>query len=356
MYSPKRTLWLVLCVSLLSLIISACDTALAQGLESAPEEGPAVQLTVTVAKATADPDAPPPTPEPVSTFSPEVALDLSELGWITFTASEGGRRDVWLIRPDGSGEYNLTGGLKNTFAEAPVWSPDGSLIAYDGVPSSDVSRDVYLVTVNADPEAWQLTTQPGFDCYPSFSPDGQQIVIMAEFEGNRDLFIYDLEGNQVSQLTDEPAYDYEPNWSPLGDKIAFVSRRDGNSEIYVMDSDGGNVVRLTEEAKLDWRPVFSPDGEWIVFESWRAGNGDIYLMRSDGSDLQRLTTSAAEDGNPTWSPDGRYIVFHSQRTGNYQLFIMEVANPEEQWHLPTGSVRSLLPVWSPIADIPGAGE
>lgn len=289
--------------------------------------------------------------EAVSTMTVDKATELSDLGWIAFTSSQGGRRDVYLIRPDGSDEINLTGELPNTFAEAPVWSPDGTIIAFDGVPNSDVLRDIYLVNVSVNPEQFQITTLPGFDCYPSFSPDGQQIVYMSERDGNRDLFIMDLEGTDTTQLTDEAAYDYEPSWSPDGEEIVFVSRRGGDSDIYVMDADGSNVRRLTESPKLDWRPVWSPDGEWIVFESWRTGNGDIYLMRPDGSDLQQLTTSGAEDGNPTFSPDGRYIVFHSQRTGNYQLFIMAVDDPENQWLLNTGSVRSLLPVWSPVTEI-----
>ncbi len=343
----RNTLFGILVLLALSALLAACDTpALAQG--------PDAQATIVVDKATASP-GPTRTPEPVSTLPPERALELADLGWIAFTASEGGRRDVWLIKPDGSGEYNLTGTLDNTFAEAPVWSPDASIIAFDGVPNSDVLRDIFLVTVSPNPEQWALTSQPGYDCYPSFSPDGERIVYMAEHEGNRDLFIMDMDGNDVAQLTDEPTYDYEPNWSPDGEKILFVSRRGGNSEIYVMDADGSDVVQLTDDAKLDWRPVWSPDGEWIVFESWRTGNGDLYLMRPDGSELTRLTFSGAEDGNPTWSPDGRYLVFHSQRTGSYQLFIMEVADPENQWLLDTGSPRALLPVWSPVADVPGAG-
>src|SRR3990172_9397759 len=54
--------------------------------------------------------------EAVMTPNAEQALELADLGWIAFTASDGGRRDVWLIRPDGSGEYKLTGELPNTFA------------------------------------------------------------------------------------------------------------------------------------------------------------------------------------------------------------------------------------------------
>ena len=335
---------------LISLALAAC---------AAPVEAPNVLGDETEEAAESTPGAETATPvrtEAVATISAEQAQELSDLGWIAFTASEGGRRDVFLIRPDGTGEYNLTGGLANTFAEAPVWSWDGKLIAFDGIPNSDVLRDVYLVTVDPNPEQWQFTTQPGFDCYPSFSPDGEHIVYMKEHDKNRDLFIADMEGNDILQLTDVEAHDYEPNWSPDGEHIAFTTRRDGNSEIYVMDADGSNLTRLTDDPGLDWRPVFSPDGEWIVFESWRSGKGDIYLMRADGSGLRQLTDSPSEDGNPTWSPDGRYIVFHSQRTGNYQLFILEVAHPENQWHLETSSVRSLLPVWSPITDIPGAGQ
>lgn len=350
MHSPsKPTSRLLSAIVFLAQLLAACV---------APGETPIVVRDETKAAAESTPGAESATPvraEAVATFSAEQAQELSDLGWIAFTASEGGRRDVFLIRPDGTGEYNLTGGLKNTFAEAPVWSWDGTLIAFDGLPGSDVLRDVYLVTVDPNPEQWQFTTQPGFDCYPSFSPDGEYIVYMKEQNKNRDLFIADMDGNDVLQLTDVEAPDYEPNWSPDGEHIVFTTKRDGNSEIYVMDADGDNLTRLTENPGLDWRPVYSPDGNWIVFESWRTGGGDIYLMRADGSGLRQLTDSPSEDGNPTWSPDGRYIVFHSQRTGSYQLFILEVPYPENQWHLQTSSVRALLPVWSPITDIPGAG-
>jgi TolB protein len=341
-------------IFLLSLLLAACGAPAATTPIVVRDE------TEVVAEATSGEQATPERTEAVATLSVEKANELAELGWIAFTASEGGRRDVFLIRPDGSGEYNLTADLPNTFAEAPVWSPDGTLIAFDGLPNSDVLRDVYLVTVSADPEQWLFTTQPGFDCYPSFSPDGKYIVYMKEHDKNRDLFIAEIEadgepGKDILQLTDVPEHDYEPNWSPDGEHIAFTSRRDGNSEIYVMDTEGNNVKRLTEDPGLDWRPVYSPDGEWIVFESWRSGTSDIYLMRSDGSGLRQLTDDPAEDGNPTWSPDGKYIVFHSQRTGAYQLYILEVAHPQTVFHLVTSSPRALLPVWSPITDIEGAG-
>jgi TolB protein len=288
----------------------------------------------------------------VTPMTAEQAVVLKDLGWITFTASDGGRRDVWLIRPDGSDEINLTANLPNVFAEAPVWAPDGGSIAFDGVLNADSLRDIFLVTVNDHPVQTQLTTLPGFDCYPSFSPDGQQIVYMSERDKNRDLYIADLQGNDIARLTSDPTYDYEPAWSPDGKQIVYVSRKTGDSEIYLMGVDGSHVRQLTDVHGLDWRPTWSPDGKWIVYESWRNGNADVYMMAADGSHEQQLTDNPAEDGNPTFSPDGRYIVFHSRRSGDYQLFIMEVAHPENQWHLPTESPRALLPVWSPVTTLP----
>lgn len=288
------------------------------------------------------------TPEPVSTISIEKALELGQLGQIAFTASDGGRRDIWLINADGTNERSLTGELENTFAEAAVWSPTGDLLAFDGRVTGP-RRDILLVNVDGNtPEQIAITEGPGYNCYPSFSPDGQLIVYMSERDENRDLYIMDLEGNEVDKITSHAANDYEPDWSPDGEQIVFTSRRSGGSELYVMDTQGQAVTRITNDPGLDWRPAWSPDGEWIAFESWRNGNGDIFIMRPDGSDLRQLTDSAAEDGHPDWSSDGRYIVFHSQRTGNYQLFILEVEHPENVWHLETGSVRSLLPVWAPL--------
>jgi Tol biopolymer transport system component len=289
-----------------------------------------------------------PTPEIVATLSAEEAIDLADLGQIAFTASDEGRRDVWLINPDGSDEFNLTRPLENVLAEAPEWSPDGKLIAFDGLIGVSETRDILLVTVDReDPVQTVITDLPGYDCYPVFSPDGETLLYMSERDNNRDLYLMDLDGNDIARITDDPTYDYEPAWSPDGTQIAFVSRRSSRSQIHVMDADGSNVVQLTDEFTLDWRPSWSPDGQWIAFESWRNGNADIFIMRPDGSDLRQLTDSLAEDGHPDWSPDGRYIVFHSKRIGDYQLFIMEVEQPENVWHLVTKSPRALLPVWSP---------
>jgi Tol biopolymer transport system component len=240
-YTQRLTMRCFISINLLALILGGCASPATVADVTSTSQG--------VAEETGAGETPGAQP-PVSTMSPEQALELSELGRIAFTASEGGRRDVFVITPDGRDEINLTGELTNTFAEAPVWSPDGTLIAFDGIPNSDSLRDVYVVTVNGQSEQTDLTNRPdGYDCYPSFSPDGQQIVYMSERNGIRDLYVMDLQGNDLLRLTENERRNYEPAWSPDGERIAFTSTRDGNSEIYVMDA--GLAARLVAGRRMD---------------------------------------------------------------------------------------------------------
>ena len=64
----------------------------------------------------------------------------------------------------------------------------------------------------------------------------------------------------------------------------FASERDGNREIYVMNIDGSEQIRLTDNPAVDSDPVWAPDGSRIAFWSRRDGNFEIYVMNADGSD------------------------------------------------------------------------
>lgn len=355
--NPARLLIISIVSTVCVLALAACAAPRAEGDAASPSDTPGYGSGSQ--QGTAEATEVPFTPEPISTLSAEQAVEIEDLGWISFTAAGTDRRDVWIIRPDGREETNVSLAFQNKFAEASSWAPGGQILTYDVItPGTDGARDIVLVDFSSDEaEELVITANIEYDCYPSFSPDGSQIVYMSERDGNRDLYIMDLEGNDIVRLTDDPGYDYEPAWSPDGEHIAFVSRRSGQSQIYIMDTDGSNVVQLTDSDYLDWRPAWSPDGEWIAFESWREGNADVYIMRPDGSDLKQLTTSLAEDGHPHFSPDGRYLVFHSRRSGDYQLFIMEVDDPENVWHLETSTSHALLPVWTaPGAEVPNLPE
>jgi Tol biopolymer transport system component len=127
-------------------------------------------------------------------------------------------------------------------------------------------------------------------------------------------------GGTLTLLTSDPGYQAEPTFSPDGETIAYVSDRDGNFEIYMQQVSGGPAVNLTHNPAADIQPAFSPDGRQIAFVSDRGGasvvfvaapslplvGGDIWVMPALGGAARRVAMA----GNfPSWSPDGRQIVF-----------------------------------------------
>jgi plastocyanin len=137
---------------------------------------------------------------------------------------------------------------------------------------------------------------------PVWSPDGTTIAFTSDRDGNEEIYVTDVTGLHPVRLTNNVASDRKPDWSPDGSKIVFFSNRDGNEEIYVMNADGSNPVRLTYTLTAEEDPVWSPDGQKIVFTRNRGGNWDIFTMNADGSNETQLTFHAAYDGQPSWQP------------------------------------------------------
>ena len=230
---------------------------------------------------------------------------------------------------DGSGQVVLFGDPERS-ALAPVWSPDGTRVAFGlggffqavrGAATADIAL------VNADGSGLRLLTDgSGNFGLPHWSPDGRQIVYRGAGGTRNGIYVRELDTGAVRRLTQGTWNDNFPAWSPAGDRILFTSNRDGDYDIYTMRPDGAGVQRLTSAPGNDAHAAWSPDGVWIVFTSARGGfndeaplhrynpqpTGDLYVMRADGSDLRRLTDDQFEDGTPTFAPDGSARTVHHE--------------------------------------------
>ena len=244
-------------------------------------------------------------------------------GEIAFTEeNQEGNADVFSVKPDGTALTNLSN-TPAAYNDLPVWSPDGSKIAFESSRDDPVNYffQIYVMTAAGSGQT-RLTNNPGDNFNPVWSPDGSKIAFMNFDNGNTEIFVMNSDGTGQQNLTNNAAYDFIAAWSPDSSRIAFESDRDGNIEIYEMNADGSNQVNLSNDFGTDRSPSWSPDGNRIVFTTSRDGNSEVYVMNADGGGQVRLTNNSAQDRNPIWSPTGAMIVFSQSDAGGTRLRTM----------------------------------
>ena len=197
--------------------------------------------------------------------------------------------------------------------------------------ASDRSGTPQIYISNVDgTDLTQLTNVQSGACQPSWSPDGSQLVFISpclhrvdtprESYTDTSLFTINADGSGLKQLSNVPGADLEPAWSPDGKRIAFTSTRDGNKQVYLLDVDSQSVIRLTQiDVNVEnSQPAWSPDGKQIAYLVKRVGTYQVWIMSDTGQDNVQLVRSGQSlwDYSPAWSADGKLIVFNQRPSNN----------------------------------------
>jgi len=183
----------------------------------------------------------------------------------------------------------------------------------------------------------RLTSDEGIESSPVFSPDGKLIAFSAQYDGNTDVFVVSAEGGVPKRLTWHPYSDMVCDFTNDGSAILFSSARDvftfRHRHLFTVPVSGGYPTPLKIPTATG--AVFSPDGSRLayspnyeVFRQWKNYRGGtvstIWLYTFSDQSVKKIPQpeGRCNDVNPMWIGDKIY--FLSDRNGEFNLFEYDV--------------------------------
>ena len=180
--------------------------------------------------------------------------------------------------------------------------------------------DLWIVDRNGG-EARRLTSDIGIEIDPIFSPDGTMIAFTGEYDGNEDVYVMPVTGGIPKRLTTHPGPDQVVGWTRDGKRILFRSPRDsyaGFTQLYTIGLSGG----LPEQVPLPMavEGSYSPDNTHLAYvpftnfgESWQFHRGlkhyrggtasPVWIANLADSSVTKVPRKDSNDSTPMWLGD-----------------------------------------------------
>lgn len=267
------------------------------------------------------------------------ALCTRPIAYVMTDAS--GKKEVFTIRIDGSGQKRLT--HNNALSTEPAWGHSGALVY---TLNQNNALRIVLVDLKNNRQR-TISSSRGLNASAALSRDGRYVALPLSLGKQVDLYLLDLKEGRRTRLTQDRDVESSPAFSPDGAQICFVSDRTGRPQLYLISTSGGDARRLTKGASECVSPDWSPKSNKLCYST--RVNGQYVVAVMDPSNPQgghEIVTDAAGNWEaPSWAPDGRHIVCTRSTGGKQDLYMVDTLF--HTFQPLTRGARLSLPAWAP---------
>jgi serine/threonine-protein kinase len=223
-------------------------------------------------------------------------------------------------------------------------SPTGSM-AYIGADAG--LRDTLTWVDRSGVE--QPTGAPGASyLMPRLAPDGRRVAAVVggnDATGAGDIWLYDLSRETLSRVTfNGGSY---PTWTPDGVQLVYAATAKGVENVYLKSFEGAGLEQLFFGGVPGGNRPFSwsPDGHVLVFVSLSAttGNDLMVVERGDKPQPRPFLQTRFREGAPVFSPDGQWVAYASDKSGRIEIYMRPFPGPGAEWMLSRDG--GIEPMW-----------
>jgi tricorn protease len=243
----------------------------------------------------------------------------------------------------------------------PAISPDGATIAFS------FRGHLFTVPVTGG-LATALTAGTAHDTAPVWSPDGKLIAFASDPYGHYDIYLISSHGGPVRRLTTYSADAIPWSFTPDGGFVLFSEYRQGSasndqfpvrtmSQLYRVSIDGGREPELVlpnpalnahydrSQVRLLYEDLKGYENLWRKHETFSVSH-DIWLFDSNAQTYTKLTKLKGENRNPIWSPDESFFFYLGEQSGSFNVWKMslegnQAGSPEQLTRFEKNPVRFL---------------
>ncbi len=266
-------------------------------------------------------------------------FDVSQTGTLYFYE---GATEVSARGENANGMFSLvgrSGQILRPVGTAGPWgdmdlSADGRMLAITRVDAG--AGDIWVIDWQRGDQGvpTRLTLDPANDLNPVWSPDGTRVAFTSYRSGNADVFVMNANGvGDAEPLVSSQGYDSVEDWSSDGKYLAYLHGTPDQPDIYVLPlEEGGEPIAFVEGPYNKDEPQFSPDGRWIAYTTDESGEFEVYV-KSFPEGTEREKASVGGGGQPRWSLDGTELFYRSPDGGVMVVAVatdpqLDIGSPE----------------------------
>lgn len=231
------------------------------------------------------------------------------------------------------------------FATDEQVRPHAGMLRYPDVSATQIvfmyANDLWVVSREGG-VASPLASPPGEELFPRFSPDGETIAFVGNYDGGRDIYTVPVQGGVPFRVTHHPASETLSGWTPSGELIFHANGYMGlarQSHLFTVPAEGGMPTKLP--VPYGANGAINETGEWLAytlhsrdFRTWKRYRGgmatDIWLFNLKDYSSKKITDWEGTDTYPMWRGDRVYFLSDKGEHHRLNIWMYDIKSGERK--------------------------